>query len=174
MGVFTSWQSTLAGLAQQAMRPGSDCRELLPSKPRRPPNLRSSQHPLIRLERIGRCHRCAQTKGILDPVLFRAMNVPFQRRIFASYCHVLPVLDLTIFALVTDLEVRGLIDDVLVVVLDEFDRTPKVSYPRSGREHWADAGCVLMDGGGLRMGQVVGEPTRGPKEPRAATSRSRT
>ena len=32
-----------------------------------------------------------------------------------------------------------------------------MSYPGPGREHWADAGCVLMAGGGLKMGQVIGE-----------------
>ena len=79
------------------------------------------------------------------------------QHIFESYRHVLPVLDQSIYALVTDLEERGLIDDVLVVVLGEFGRTPKLSYPGPGREHWADAGCVLMAGGGLRMGQVIGE-----------------
>ena len=79
------------------------------------------------------------------------------QHIFQSYRHVLPVLDQSICALVTDLEERGLSDDVLVVVLGEFGRTPKVSYPGPGREHWADAGCVLMAGGGLRMGQVIGE-----------------
>jgi uncharacterized protein (DUF1501 family) len=58
---------------------------------------------------------------------------------------------------VSDLAERGLGEDVLVVVLGEFGRTPKVSYPGPGREHWADAGCVLIAGGGLKMGQVIGE-----------------
>jgi arylsulfatase A-like enzyme len=79
------------------------------------------------------------------------------QHIFESYRHVLPVLDQSIHALVTDLEDRGLRDDVLVVVLGEFGRTPKLTYPGPGREHWADAGCVLLYGGGLRMGQVIGE-----------------
>jgi uncharacterized protein (DUF1501 family) len=79
------------------------------------------------------------------------------QHIFQSYRHVLPVLDQSIYTLVTDLEERGLSEDVLVVVLGEFGRTPKLSYPGPGREHWADAGCVLMAGGGLRMGQVIGE-----------------
>jgi hypothetical protein len=79
------------------------------------------------------------------------------QHIFESYRHVLPVMDQSICALVNDLAERGLSDDVLVVVLGEFGRTPKVSYPGPGREHWADAGCVLMAGGGLRMGQVIGE-----------------
>jgi uncharacterized protein (DUF1501 family) len=46
---------------------------------------------------------------------------------------------------------------VLVVVLGEFGRTPKISLPGPGREHWADAGCVVMAGGGIKAGQVVGE-----------------
>jgi hypothetical protein len=79
------------------------------------------------------------------------------QHIFESYRHVLPVLDQSIVALVQDLEERGLIEDVLVVVLGEFGRTPKLSYPGPGREHWADAGCAVMAGGGLRMGQVIGE-----------------
>jgi Protein of unknown function (DUF1501) len=77
--------------------------------------------------------------------------------IFASYRYCLPALDQSIYALVTDLEARGLLDDVLVVVLGEFGRTPKITYPGPGREHWADAGCVLVAGGGLKTGQVVGE-----------------
>ena len=83
-----------------------------------------------------------------------------EQHIFKSYRHCLPALDRSIWALVTDLEERGLSDDVLVVVLGEFGRTPKVSYPGPGREHWADAGCVLLAGGGLKMGQVVGETDR--------------
>jgi hypothetical protein len=79
------------------------------------------------------------------------------QHIFQSYRHALPVLDQSICALVSDLAERGLGDDVLVVVLGEFGRTPKVSYPGPGREHWADAGCVIMAGGGLRMGQVIGQ-----------------
>jgi uncharacterized protein DUF1501 len=89
------------------------------------------------------------------------------QHIFQSYRHVLPVLDQSITALVTDLEERGLSEEVLVVVLGEFGRTPKVSYPGPGREHWADAGCVLMAGGGLKMGQVIGET-----DTRAEKSRS--
>jgi hypothetical protein len=82
------------------------------------------------------------------------------QHIFQSYRHVLPVLDQSIYALVTDLEARGLSDDVLVVVLGEFGRTPKLSNPGPGREHWADAGCVLLFGGGLKMGQVIGATDR--------------
>jgi hypothetical protein len=76
--------------------------------------------------------------------------------IFYSLSQMVPALDRTLAALVTDLAERGLSDDVAVVVLGEFGRTPKIVYPGPGREHWADAGCALFFGGGLRMGQVIG------------------
>jgi len=69
----------------------------------------------------------------------------------------LPLLHCSLNALFADLRERGLEHDVLVVVLGEFGRTPKISLPGPGREHWAEAGCALFWGGGLRMGQVIGE-----------------
>jgi hypothetical protein len=74
---------------------------------------------------------------------------------FALRC-LMPLIDRSITALVNDLRVRGLDQDVLVVVLGEFGRTPRIAQPGPGREHWADAGCALFIGGGLRMGQAVG------------------
>ena len=52
--------------------------------------------------------------------------------IFASYRYCLPALDRSIYALVTDLESRGLLDDVLVVVLGDSAHTED-RLPRSGR-----------------------------------------
>ena len=77
--------------------------------------------------------------------------------IFAALRRLLPLLDRSLFALVSDLKARGLGRDVLVVVLGEFGRTPKIARPGPGREHWAEAGCAVLFGGGLKMGQVVGE-----------------
>jgi hypothetical protein len=77
--------------------------------------------------------------------------------IFVALRMLLPVLDRSLFALFSDLQARGLDKDVLVVVLGEFGRTPRIAQPGPGREHWADAGCALFFGGGLRMGQVIGE-----------------
>ncbi|MBY0228948.1 MAG: DUF1501 domain-containing protein [Gemmataceae bacterium] len=76
--------------------------------------------------------------------------------IFHSLKLMAPALDGALAALLDDLHERGLSDDVLTVVLGEFGRTPRISKPGPGREHWADAGCVLVAGGGLRMGQVIG------------------
>jgi hypothetical protein len=77
--------------------------------------------------------------------------------IFLSLRHMLPALDQSLFGLISDLKERGLDQDVLVVVLGEFGRTPKISPLGPGREHWADAGCAILYGGGLKMGQVIGE-----------------
>jgi hypothetical protein len=79
--------------------------------------------------------------------------------IFECLRVVLPQLDRSIYALVTDLHERGLDKDVSVVVWGEMGRTPRVGTQRGttgGRDHWPQSGFALMAGGGLRMGQVVG------------------
>jgi hypothetical protein len=90
-----------------------------------------------------------------------------QGDIFAALKMKLPLLDRSLCALLTDLKDRGLERDVLVVVLGEFGRTPKITPLGPGREHWAEAGCALFFGGGLRTGQVIGET-----DARAERSRS--
>jgi uncharacterized protein (DUF1501 family) len=69
----------------------------------------------------------------------------------------LPRLDQALHALVTDLEVRGLLDDTLVLALGEFGRSPVFSQRGTGgREHWSNCMSMLVAGGGLAHGQVVG------------------
>jgi hypothetical protein len=81
----------------------------------------------------------------------------------------LPRYDQAVYALITDLHERGLDKDVAVVIWGEFGRTPKIGdVTPDGRGHWPEAGCALIAGGGLRMGQVVGETDR-----RAERSRGR-
>jgi hypothetical protein len=70
----------------------------------------------------------------------------------------LPIMDNGLSALITDLKDRGLIDDVTVVVCSEFGRTPKINGS-AGRDHWPQANCALLAGGGLRTGQVIGSTT---------------
>jgi uncharacterized protein (DUF1501 family) len=84
---------------------------------------------------------------------------------FAEYMRIrLPYFDQAVSALVDDLFARGLDQKVLVVVMGEFGRTPKLRVgppDRSiGRDHWPDAYSALVSGGGLRMGQVVGATNR--------------
>jgi hypothetical protein len=69
----------------------------------------------------------------------------------------LPRLDRALYALVTDLESRGLLDDTLVLALGEFGRSPLFSQRGTGgREHWPNCMSMLVAGGGLTGGQVVG------------------
>ena len=69
-----------------------------------------------------------------------------------------PQFDQAVSSLIEDLEERGMRDEVLLVVMGEFGRTPRVHVHKGcpGREHWGPAGCALLYGGGLTMGQVIG------------------
>ncbi len=69
--------------------------------------------------------------------------------------NLLPVYDQAFAALVTDINRRGLDDRVLVVVMGEFGRTPRIN-PAAGRDHRPGAMSVVYAGGGLKMGQVIG------------------
>jgi uncharacterized protein (DUF1501 family) len=68
----------------------------------------------------------------------------------------LPMFDRALAALVNDLYDRGLDRRVLVLVTGEFGRTPKINA-HAGRDHWPGAFSVVFAGGGLRVGQVVGQ-----------------
>ena len=67
-----------------------------------------------------------------------------------------PALDHAVSAFVQDINQRGLADDILLVVTGEFGRTPRVNGS-AGRDHWAPLSTLALAGGGLKMGQVVGE-----------------
>ncbi|MBI1349150.1 DUF1501 domain-containing protein [bacterium] len=66
-----------------------------------------------------------------------------------------PPVDQALPQLLTDLEDRGMLSNTLVVWLTDFGRTPKVNSA-SGRDHWADAGFIVMAGAGVPGGSVVG------------------
>jgi hypothetical protein len=78
----------------------------------------------------------------------------------------LPHIDAVLSALFTDLETRGLLEKVLVVVCGEFSRTPRMndggnggapmSMGTPGRDHWGNAMFCLLGGGGVKGGQVIG------------------
>jgi uncharacterized protein (DUF1501 family) len=78
---------------------------------------------------------------------------------FPRMRHLLPIVDHGLAALVTDLEQRGMLDDVSIVVWGEFGRTPKIN-PKGGRDHWPRVGMALLAGGGMRTGQVLGSTDR--------------
>jgi hypothetical protein len=64
-------------------------------------------------------------------------------------------LDHELYSLLTDLQERGMNKDVCVLAWGEMGHTPKLDN-EGGRDHWANSGCALLAGGGLRMGQVIG------------------
>lgn len=70
--------------------------------------------------------------------------------------NLLPKYDRALAALVADLADRGLDQEVLVMAFGEFGRTPRINTG-AGRDHWPGAMSVVYAGGGMRMGQVIGE-----------------
>src|SRR5207253_3541537 len=68
-------------------------------------------------------------------------------------------LDQGLSALIEDLEVRGLLDDVTVIAWGEFGRTPRINN-NAGRDHWPQVSAAILAGGGLRTGQVIGATNR--------------
>ncbi len=73
----------------------------------------------------------------------------------------LPNYDQAVAALITDLHERGMAEDTAVVIWSECGRRPRIGdVTPDGRGHWPEASCALIAGGGLRMGQVVGETDR--------------
>ena len=78
---------------------------------------------------------------------------------FARLPEQLDKLDQGITALVEDLHLRGLDQDVSVIAWGEFGRTPRIN-DGGGRDHWPQASCALLAGGGMRMGQVIGSTNR--------------
>jgi hypothetical protein len=79
--------------------------------------------------------------------------------------NLMPPMDLAYSALLEDLEIRGLLDETLVVWIGEFGRTPKIN-PGGGRDHWGHVFSVALAGGGVRGGQVLGASDRIGGRPR--------
>jgi len=73
----------------------------------------------------------------------------------AGLARQLPAMDNAISALVEDLKQRGLYKDVVITLLTEFDRTPRINQ-NAGRDHWPRTNSVLLGGGNIKGGQVYG------------------
>ena len=71
--------------------------------------------------------------------------------------HAVPY-DQGVAALISDLHARGMQDDVLVIAMGEFGRTPRVNG-NAGRDHWGAVMSVMLSGGGLSPG-IVGSSNR--------------
>ncbi|MCE9561759.1 MAG: DUF1501 domain-containing protein [Planctomycetes bacterium] len=84
----------------------------------------------------------------------------------------LPSIDRCLSGFLDDLEQRGLLDEVLVVMCGEMGRTPKISpitvggknasgeVFTPGRHHWGDVFPCFFAGAGIRGGQMIGQTDR--------------
>ncbi len=92
-------------------------------------------------------------------------NIPPYGGITKGLGPLLPLFDHLITTLVSDLDQRGLLNDVLVIAMGEFGRTPQIGTQGStdGRNHWPYVMSMCLAGGGMRHGQVIGatEPDGG-------------
>jgi hypothetical protein len=77
-----------------------------------------------------------------------------------------PELDHAVNAFVQDVHERGLQNDILLVISGEFGRTPRVNR-NAGRDHWPNLSTLALSGGGLRMGQAVGESSAKAEVPKS-------
>lgn len=67
-----------------------------------------------------------------------------------------PKFDRPFAAIIADLQERGLLDNVLVIAMAEFGRTPRING-HLGRDHWPQAWSVCMAGRGIQPGVAAGK-----------------
>ena len=75
---------------------------------------------------------------------------------FETHQELVPELDRVLAALIDDLKQRGMLDDVLVVTMGEFGRTPRINGSL-GRDHFATAWSASLHGCGVKGGAVFGK-----------------
>lgn len=80
-------------------------------------------------------------------------------------------LDHALSAFIEDCRARGLDQKILLVATGEMGRTPRINH-RGGRDHWGNLTPLLLFGGGLPMGQVIGQSTRDGGEPQTEPYRN--
>lgn len=59
-------------------------------------------------------------------------------------------------AFVADMAARSMLDNVLIIVMSEFGRTPNINA-RVGRDHWGTAWSICLGGAGIKKGVAVGK-----------------
>jgi hypothetical protein len=116
------------------------------------------------IEAGARCVTLAFTRWPFGRVLRGDHNWDWHRDLFPAARGTLPLLDLGLSALIQDLDQRGTLNDVAVVVWGEFGRTPRINR-NGGRDHWPRVCSALVAGGGMRCGQVLGSTSRWGEEP---------
>lgn len=75
---------------------------------------------------------------------------------FNGHLSLMPRFDQAFAAMIEDLAKRGMLENVLVIAMSEFGRTPRING-HIGRDHWPEAWSLAMAGCGIKRGVVVGE-----------------
>ncbi|MEZ5430189.1 MAG: DUF1501 domain-containing protein [Verrucomicrobiales bacterium] len=74
---------------------------------------------------------------------------------FNGSASLIPKFDAAFASIVEDLRDRGLLDNVLVVAMSEFGRTPRING-HIGRDHYPEAWSLAMAGAGIARGRIIG------------------
>jgi hypothetical protein len=75
---------------------------------------------------------------------------------FNGSANLIPQFDKPFAAMIEDLAERKMLDNVLVIAISEFGRTPRING-HLGRDHWPQAWSSVMAGCGMQKGAVVGK-----------------
>jgi uncharacterized protein (DUF1501 family) len=75
---------------------------------------------------------------------------------FETHQEMVPELDHVMATLIDDLKERGLLEDVMILTLAEFGRTPGINASL-GRDHFASAWSSTITGGGIKGGSFYGK-----------------
>ncbi|HZN36331.1 MAG TPA: DUF1501 domain-containing protein [Pirellulaceae bacterium] len=116
------------------------------------------------IEAGARCVTLAFCRWPFGRMLRGDYNWDWHKDLFNEARGTLPLLDWGLSALLTDLDERGLLDEIAVVVWGEFGRTPKINA-NAGRDHWPGVCSALVAGGGMQGGQVIGSTTKWAEQP---------
>jgi uncharacterized protein (DUF1501 family) len=75
---------------------------------------------------------------------------------FNGHLSLMPRFDQAFSAIIEDLAASGMLDNVLVIAMSEFGRTPRING-HIGRDHWPESWSLAMAGCGIKRGVVVGQ-----------------
>lgn len=78
-----------------------------------------------------------------------------------------PQVDHAVSAFIEDVHERGLSDKILLVVTGEMGRSPRINRD-GGRDHYGNMTSLVFAGGGLPMGQVIGQSDKSAAAPMSA------
>lgn len=80
----------------------------------------------------------------------------FDTAVGGNFYQIANDMDRAVGALVDDLRASRDLDQTLIVMMGEFGRTPGNLNSRGGRDHYKDAMCAGLIGGGVKGGRAIG------------------